>query len=288
MTRRLGWLVVLAAMAIVAVPSCSALNVNALPQPGASYSDGYDVVIEFANVLNLPDRAKVTLDGVKVGTVTRETLMNDRVDVTLRIGSGVSVPSNAHGGLEQASVLGDIYVALESPPAGKAAPALAPGSRLRLTHTTSPPQLEDTLARLATFATSGSIQRIQNTIIHLNRITPPTDEVHRLTSRVASDLSDLSAHIDQDDQLLNDATQTSEVLKDSIPSLKLMLSPKGQLGYERSVLWINYCAEMFPGLGSIYQGGFWLVPLFHSLADYIGSARDAKSAFEREGPGWRR
>lgn len=288
MTRVIGILVVLAAV-IVAVPSCAAISVDALPQPGSSYSGGYDVDIEFANVLNLPDGAKVMLDGVKVGTVGGMTLKKDRVDVRLRIGPGIAVPSNAHGLLEQATVLGDIYVALQTPPVtDNRASSLPPGGRIRLANTTSPPQLEDTLARIATVATSGTVERIQNTIIRLNRITPPTEEVHRLTSRMVSDLSDLSENIDQDDHLLQEATRTSDVLKDYIPSLKLILSPKGQLGFERSVLWLNYCAEMFPGLGSIYQGGYWLVPLIASLGDTIGSVRDAKWAFEREVPAWRR
>jgi hypothetical protein len=32
--------------------SCASLNVNAVSLPGSGYSDGYDIVIEFANVLN--------------------------------------------------------------------------------------------------------------------------------------------------------------------------------------------------------------------------------------------
>lgn len=287
MTRRLGLLLFLVTI-IVAVPSCSAITVDALPQPGKSYSDGYDVVIEFDSVLNLPDRAKVMLDGVAVGTVTRVTLQSHRVDVTVRVGSGVAIPSNVHASLQQATVLGDINVVLESPPAGAPALALAPGGRILLAHTTSPPQLEDTIARVATFVTSGSIQRVQSTIIRINRITPPTAEVHRLTSRVVSDLSDLSAGIDQADNLLREATRMSDVLKNSIPSFDFLTSPNGQIGFKRDIAWSGYCAELFPGLGSIYQGGFWLVPLLRSLADTIGAARGAKWAFEREVPAWRR
>lgn len=281
-------LLVLIAVILGVVPSCAAISVDNLPQPGSSYPDGYDVDIEFANVLNLPDGAKVMLDGVKIGKVSGVTLTGDRVDVHLRIGSGIEVPANARGSLEQAAVLGDIYVALESPPLAERAGAVAPGGRIALAATTSPPQLEDTLARIATVATSGTIGRIQNTIIKLNRITPPTEEVHRLTSRVVTDLTDLSDNIDQTDNLLQQVTRTSDALKNDIPSLSLMLSPKGQLGFERSVLWLNYCAEMFPGLGSIYQGGYWLVPLITSLGDTIGQVRDTKWAFEREVPAWQR
>lgn len=287
MTRTIRLLVVTAVI-LGGIPSCAAISVDTLPQPGSSYGDGYDVGIEFANVLNLSDGAKVMLDGVKIGKVSGVTLLGDRVYVRLRIGSGIEVPANARGSLEQSAVLGDIYVALESPPLTERAASLAPSGRIALPDTTSPPQLEDTLARIATVATSGTIGRLQNTIIRLNRVTPPTEEVHRLTSRVVSDLSDLSENLDQVDNLLEEVTSTSDVLKKEIPSLKLMLSPKGQLGFDRSVLWLNYCAEMFPGLGSIYQGGFWLLPLIKSLGDTIGQVRDTKWAFEREVPAWRR
>lgn len=142
---------------VLPVTSCTQLDVNALPQSGTSYRDGYDITLEFEDVLNLPDRAKVQFNGVTVGVVTQVTMTRRLVDVTARIGADVAVPSNAHAALEQATVLGDIYVAIDPPETG-APPAakLAPGGRLPLAQTTSPPQLEDTLASLATFVGSGS------------------------------------------------------------------------------------------------------------------------------------
>ena len=43
---------VLAAATVLTVSSCAAINVDALPQPGPSYDDGYDVVMQFSSVLN--------------------------------------------------------------------------------------------------------------------------------------------------------------------------------------------------------------------------------------------
>lgn len=289
MTRRVGPLGALVAAIAVAVASCASINVGVLPQPGESYSDGYDLILEFDNVLNLPDRAKVVLDGVTVGVVTGVKLADRQVDVTARIGSGVVVPSNVDAVLQQPTVLGDIYIALERPQTGKPpAPALSPGGRLPLAQTISPPQLEDTVASLATFVTSGSIQRMQNTVIRLNRLTPPSNEVRRLISRVETDLTDLSSNIDQVDLLLDGASRTADVLNNRIPWLQEMLSSKGQLGFERGVFILNYIATVLPGLGSIYSGGFWLTPLLNSLADTVGAMRDSKLAFEAEVPAWRR
>ncbi|MGV9799229.1 MlaD family protein [Mycobacterium sp. NPDC003449] len=278
-----------AAATVLALTSCASLNASSLPQPGRSVdSGGYELVMAFDNVLNLPERAKVVLDGIPVGVVTSVKLRSNEVDVTARVDSGVVVQSDMRAALEQATVLGDIYVALERAPAGAApAPPLPPGGKIPLSQTLSPPQLEDTIASLANFVASGSIQRVQNTVVRLNRLTPPTDEVRRLTSRVVSDFTDLSANIDEVDQLLAGVHRTAAVLENRIPTLKKFLSDKGITGFERGVFIVNYVARILPGVGSIYAGGFWLVPFLNSLAGALGSVQQSKWTFEEEVPAWR-
>jgi phospholipid/cholesterol/gamma-HCH transport system substrate-binding protein len=274
---------------VVALSSCARLDVNSLPQPGNSYRDGYDITLEFEDVLNLPDRARVELNGVTVGVVTRVTMTSRHVDVTARIGSDVAVPSDARAVLEQATVLGDIYVAINRPEAGDPpVPSLPAGGRLPLTQTTSPPQLEDTLASLASFVGSGSIQRAQNTVIRLNRLTPPSDEVRRLSSRVVDDLSDLSDNIDQVDQLLRGVSQMGDVWRTRDSQIELLLSPRGQLSLERIVIPANTISRLLPGVGSVAAGGFWLVPFLNSMADTVGAVQRSKINFEEEIPKYRR
>ncbi len=277
------------AAGVVTVSSCASLNVNALPQPGPSYSDGYDIVMQFESVLNLPERAKVVLDGVTVGVVSKVTLAARDVDVTARVSPDVVVPSDIHAVLQQATVLGDIYVALERPPhGGPAAPPLARGAVVPIAQTTSPPQLEDTIASLANFVSSGSIQRAQNTIVRLNRVLPSSDEVRRLTARVQSNLSDLSGNIDQVDQLLDGVSQTAEIMNGHIPQLQYWFSPKGQLEFERFIAVSNYVGAILPGIGSIASGGYWLVPFLNSLADTVGAIQQSKVNVEAEIPKYRR
>jgi phospholipid/cholesterol/gamma-HCH transport system substrate-binding protein len=280
--------VAVAAATVLTVSSCAAISVNALPQPGPSYDNGYDIVMKFDSVLNLPDRAKVVLDGVTVGVVSKVTLTDRDVDVTARMGRGVVVPSDIHAVLQQATVLGDIYVALERPPAGAApAGALASGAAIPLTQTTSPPQLEDTIASLANFVSSGSIQRAQNTIIRLNRVVPSSDEVRALTGRIKTDLSALSANIDKADQLLDGASKSAAVVNAHIPELQYFFSPTGQRGFEHLIAVSNYVATIFPGIGSITLGGYWLVPFLNSLADSVGALQQSKVAGEAEIPKYR-
>jgi virulence factor Mce-like protein len=279
----------LLAASAVTVSSCASLNVNALPQPGPSYDDGHDIVMQFESVLNLPERAKVVLDGVTVGVVSNVTLTDRDVDVTARIGPDVVIPSDIHAVLEQATVLGDIYVALERPAPGAApAPPLATGGTVPIAQTTSPPQLEDTIASLANFVSSGSIQRAQNTIIRLNRVVPSSDEVRRLTTRVDTNLAALSENIDQVDELLDGVSRTADVVNGHIPQVQLWFSPKGQLGFERIVDIATFTAQGLIGVGSITGGGYWLVPFLNSLADSVGALQQSKVAGETEIPQYRR
>ena len=274
----------------VAVSSCASINVNALPQPGNSYRDGYDIVLEFDNALNLPDRAKVVLDGTTVGVVTKVAVTSAHVDVTARLGSAVVVPSNIHGALQQATVLGDIYVALRRAQDQQAAPALSPGGTIPLAQTTSPPQLEDTIATLANFVSSGSIQRVQNTIISIDRVQPPGGQaaIRKLASQVSADLSDLSKNMEQVDQWFNAVTDTAGVMHSLRPMYADWFSPNGLKAWTFNSDLGVAIAILLPSVGSIWLGGYWVVPLLHSLAGAVGALQQGKWDFEREAPAFRR
>jgi virulence factor Mce-like protein len=272
----------------VAVSSCASLNANSLPQPGGNYGDGYDIVIEFANVLNLPDRAKVVMDGTTIGIVEGVAVGKSDVDVTARIDPSVQVPSNINAVLQQATVLGDIYVALNRPADVGVGAALPEGGRIPVAQTTSPPQLEDTLANLANFVASGSIQRVQSAIININRVTPArAGQVREIASRVSLDLADLSNNIETVDQWLNGVSDTGSVLANRIPQLQYWFSPAGMLAFNRTTEASVAISTLLPSIGSIYTGGFWLVPLLKSLGIAVGAVQKSKVAIEGEYPAWR-
>ncbi|MGV0715550.1 MlaD family protein [Mycolicibacterium sp. XJ662] len=287
MTRRIRS-VAAATGAAILVSSCASITVNSLPQPGGRGNDGYRIVLEFANVLNLPDRAKVVQSGTAVGMVTRVDLKDDHVDVVSQIDPGVVVPSNIRATLQQSTVLGDTYVALEYPTTGEAAPGLADDGRVPLTQTTSPPQLEDTLANLANFVGSGAIQRAQNTIIQINNVTPSQQgQLRSLVNRVAVDLADLADNIDTVDQWLNGVAGTAEVMVRNRETYEYWWSPAGMLGWDRTTEHGSYIGTVVPSIGSIYSGGFWLEPLLNSLANATGALQQSKWDFEAEAPRWR-
>jgi virulence factor Mce-like protein len=270
------WLAISVVTLCLASTSCAALNVNAVPMPGSSYTDGYDIALEFANVLNLPDRAKVIMDGTTVGVVTKTSIAEGHVELTARIDRDVLVPANVHALLQQATVLGDIYVALERDQTSATGSELAPGGRIPLSQTTSPPQLEDTLANLANFVGSGSIQRAQDTLININRVTPEQQDVRSIASRAATDLADLDRNIDTVDILLRGVSDTADVLAKRTPSFQFWLSPEGIRATKHLLVVIHPLSTVLPSLGTIYNGGYWLSPLVGSLGDVFGALQQAK------------
>jgi phospholipid/cholesterol/gamma-HCH transport system substrate-binding protein len=279
----------LAAVAVacgMVLSSCASLNVDAIPMPGSNHRGGYDIILEFANVLNLPERAKVVMDGTKVGVVTNVALTSHGVDVTSRIDHDVMVPSNIHAVLQQATVLGDTYVALERTPGTQSVTPVAASGRVPITQTTSPPQLEDTIASLANFIGSGSIQRAQNSLIKINKITPPRPEVREMASRAAADLSGLSNNVNDIDLWLKGLSQTADVMHASTSSFKYWLSPVGVTGFHHNFLLTHYLAPVLPTIGTIYYYGYWLVPALSSFADALEAFQHSKWAFDEEVPRW--
>lgn len=288
MSRRARGMIAAVSVAMC-VCSCASVSVNSLPQPGRASADNYPIVLEFANVLNLPDRAKVELDGNAVGTVARIDLGSDHVDVTSQIDATVSIPANTRATLQQSTVLGDTYLALQRPSATEAAPGLSPGGRIPLTQTTSPPQLEDTLANLANFAGSGSVQRAQTTIIGINNVTPAKrEDLRAMVSQVTTDLSDLSNNMDTVDTWLQGVSGTGQVLANNRAVYQYWFSPAGMTTFDRATTTLGYIGTVLPSIGSIYSGGYWLVPLLRSLADSVEAVQQTKWDVEREAPAWRK
>lgn len=270
------------------VPSCTALTVDSLPAPDGD-RDGYDVILEFEDVLNLPDRARVVMDGVPVGLVTDIGIVDARVDVTTRIDSDVVVPSDVHAALKQPTVLGDIFVALERPPdSDPAAPPLGPGDTVPLARTSSPAQIEDTIASLANFVASGAIQRAQNTMIGLNKVAETGDvELNEIMRRLTTNLSDLADNLDSVDLALGGMTDTSAVLSGKRSAMEYWFSPAGMLGFDRATQVTSRLSVMIPSIGSVYSGGFWLVPMLTTMGDAAGAVQASKWAVEDELPRWR-
>jgi hypothetical protein len=119
-------------------------------------------------------------------------------------------------------------------------------------------------------------------------VTPArAGQVREIASQVSRDLSDLSGNIATVDQWLNGVSGTADVMARRIPQLQYWFSPAGMLAFNRVTEASVAISTLLPSIGSIYTGGFWLVPLLKSLGIAVGAVQKSKVAVESEYPAWR-
>ncbi|BBY54951.1 MCE family protein [Mycobacterium koreense] len=153
--------------AVLAVAGCG-VGVEQLPLPapglgGASYL----LSAEFDNALNLPDRAKVRLDGADVGEVVSMAAKNYTAVVQMRILQGVRLPVGTSAELRSATPLGDIFVSLVRPdgPEGRAGGTAEPvtggylqdGDTIPIGSTLTAATIEEVLAQTSLLVNGGVI-----------------------------------------------------------------------------------------------------------------------------------
>ncbi|WP_051026898.1 MlaD family protein [Nocardia higoensis] len=258
----------------LAVTGC-ALSPDDLPSVRSGVHTDYTVTLRFENVMNLPSGADVLLGGLRVGQVQGLTATPDGIDVTVGLAANTEVPADAGAIIRQNTLLGDTYIALI--PSTEPHPEqgfLGPGSTVPLERTTSPPQLEDTIAVLAYFVNGGSIQKMQDTMATLNRTMPALEDVRRMAGTVAVDMADLAAGTAELDRLLNGVNDTATAVVDRSAEWQAVFSEQGTHYWHnvaRAV--VAHISTLLPSVGSIFEGGLWLTPMLNSLADTAESGR---------------
>ncbi|WP_405489880.1 MlaD family protein [Nocardia sp. NBC_00511] len=264
----------LVAAALVAGVGGCAFDPSSIPVPGTSVSGPtYRIHIEFGNVLNLPARAKVIANGAQVGTVTGVRVVDSAhangrggyVVVDADISTKAQLPTTTVAELRQNTVLGDIHLALTTPPNGFDS-LLKDGGTIGQEHTRPPVQLEDTMAALAAFTQGGAINQLQDIINRVNATLPANpDETKRLAQNAAGNAVDLAANLDKVDSLLNGLGTNAQVLHDRADFLDHELSQASvdnAVGITKSIAGV---AQIFTALGQLGQGLSWLAPLAGAL-----------------------
>ncbi|MEV0294653.1 MlaD family protein [Nocardia sp. NPDC050710] len=259
--------------AAVTVGGC-AFDPSSVPVPGTSVAGPtYRVRIEFANVLNLPARAKVIANGAQIGTVDKVTVVPvDRapagrggyVVVDADIAKSVQLPTTTVAELRQNTVLGDIHIALTTPPDGFDA-LLGPDGTIDLDHSKPPVQLEDTMATMALFVQGGAVGQMQDIVNRFNAVLPQDPrETARISRVMGADAADLAANLDEVDKLLFGLATNAEVLHDIRPELDDILSEESVKRVTAAAQSIDGVTEIFGVLGPVGQSLVWLAPLVQS------------------------
>ncbi|UGT55127.1 MlaD family protein [Nocardia asteroides] len=265
--RPAGLVVALAAASVLVTSACT-VDPNRVPVPGTSIGSGYGLTFEFTSAMNLPDRANVMMNGLRVGQVQTMEIRGSAVSVTARILDGTRVPVDVTPAIRQDTLLGDTYIALEQAPDSETRSYLNAGAVVPLNRTIAPPQLEDVMAVLANFINGGSVQRLQDTIVQINGVMPPAPEVGHLAATVSTDLQDLAARNVEIDRVLIALNDTAISVDQSGPQLSEMFADSSRHYWFRlNDAVTQYVGTLLPSIGSIFEGGLWLIPMLESLAN---------------------
>ena len=158
MTRR-------AAALLLVVPllasGCSFKGAASLPLPGGVGGNGYQVKIEFEDVLDLVPQSSVKVNDVTVGSVKKIELSEGGYTalVTVGIEKDVKLPENVRAELRQTSLLGEKFVSLEAPatPSGE----LRDGMFIGKDRTRRNADIEEVLGALSLVLNGGSLEQLQ-------------------------------------------------------------------------------------------------------------------------------
>ncbi|MCP2297326.1 virulence factor Mce family protein [Nocardia amikacinitolerans] len=263
----------LAALLAATLLGGCAFDPASVPVPGASVSGPtYPIRIQFANALNLPARAKVMANGAQVGNVTGVTVVDPAatnggggyVVVEAEIEKSVRIPTSTLAQLRQNTVLGDIHIALATPPDGFGS-ILAAGGTIPRAQTVPATQIEDTMAGVATFVQGGAVGQFQEIVDRLNTVLPADPaETARISEAVGANAIDLAEHLREVDIFLDALTADSAVVKEMGPQVAELLTEPAVEQVSASVASIVDVVGVLGALGSVSHSMVWLAPLAKS------------------------
>ena len=112
--------------------------------------------------------------------------------------------------------------------------------------------------------------------------------MRRVVSQVTTDLNQLSDNIGTVDDMITGLQQTSNVVSTHGPELSFWFTPQGVRGFERSTVLAREFGNLLPSVGTIYSGGYYIVPTFSALANAMTAVQGSKQVVEAEYPRWRK
>ncbi len=253
--------------ALLLVGGCT-VDPARLTLPGAGVSGPtYTLHIQFSNALNLPSGAKVMADGARVGQLRRITVTDPTVGTPgyavadIDVQRAVVLPAGTRAQLRQATVLGDIYISLDTT-AVDAGPDLRPDDTIPVRQTAPALQIEDVIAGLATFVSGGALHSAQDIVNQLNAALPQDPaETGRIAATLKDDLIDVSRHLDEVDAFLDAIATNAAVVQDNRQALDVLLTPEGAVTITGIAQSLINVVGVIGALGGIAHALEWLAPL---------------------------
>jgi phospholipid/cholesterol/gamma-HCH transport system substrate-binding protein len=194
------------------------MNLNRLPflQSNSSYR------AEFVNSGGLTKGAAVRVAGMSVGSVSSVRVIGDHVEVRFTVRRGLKLGSQSGASVEIATVLGELFMQVESAGPG----TLAPGSAIPVARTTVPYTLLDAFDALGHNAAATNLPQLRTSLDQLAatlNATSPADVTATLTglTRMAQAVASRQGEISQ---LLVDAQQVAKTLATNGAALVNLMS----------------------------------------------------------------
>lgn len=146
----------IAALLVLATAGCGFQGVASLPLPGgADLGDRpREVVIEFADALDLVPQSLCKVNDVTVGKVTTIRLAGWRAEVVCAVRGDVPLPAETTAAISQTSLLGEKFVKLQPAGDGRL------GDRIPLLRTTQTAEVEQVLAAASTLVNGGGLDQV--------------------------------------------------------------------------------------------------------------------------------
>lgn len=277
---------VVLALAALSLTGCGGgLQAYDLPLPGKQVApeDGYQVVAQFADVVDVVPRTLVLMNDVPIGQVDEVKREGWHARITMTLRKDIVLPSDAVADVRKTSLLGEKYIALLPPEDGSAAAGkLQDGSVIPLSRTGRNPDVEEVLGSLSFLLAKGGVGQLKTISTELNALmTGRTDDLRSVLERLdrvvgtldesksdiiaaMTEVNRLTETLNRERDVIDDALKSFgpaiEVLQDQHEDLVKMLKALDDLG-EISTTVINTSGD------NIVESLRLLDPILNQLAD---------------------
>lgn len=182
--------------------ACS-FSVYDLPLPGGA-STGKDPMtlhVQFRDVLDLVPDSTVKVNDVTVGKVEDIRLEKGIADVTVEVRKDTKLPANATAEIQQTSLLGEKFVALQSP-AQPSTTLMKSGDTIPLERSGRNPEVEEVLGALSLILNGGGVAQLHTISAELNKALAGHEDAAK---SVLTQVDLLAKSLDDHKQAITDA-----------------------------------------------------------------------------------
>ncbi|MFH5208715.1 MCE family protein, partial [Antrihabitans sp. NCIMB 15449] len=185
---------------LLAVTGCGTTVADLpLPEPGID-GETYTVHAIFEDALNLPERAHVKIGGTDVGVVTAIDTVGFAADVEMQISADVELARDTTVELRQGTPLGDMFVAITTPPDRQGGDLLVDGDTITIDNTSAGASVEELLVSVSMLLNGGALNQVARISSELNSMfvgrAPQLSHLFVQLNGIMGSLNERTAQVD--------------------------------------------------------------------------------------------